>query len=254
LTSPDRGTIEILELGWARNGNEIRHRIGLSLQETRLNEKLTVYETLRMFRSFYSAGRDPSNLLRELSLSEKRDARVGKLSGGQRQRLAVATALAGKPEILFLDEPTTGLDPQSRLELWEQIRRFRLTGGTVLLTTHYMDEAERLCDRVAIVDHGRIIAIGTPEELIASLDGSKVVEVATEPEVDEETLARVRGVRGIHRRGANWSLNVDELVETVPALLKLFESSSARLLHLSTHNATLEDLFVSLTGRDLRDE
>lgn len=254
LTIPDEGEIEVLGSNWNRDAHSIRQRIGLSLQETRLSEKLTVTETLRMFRSFYSNGRDPMQLLRELFLTEKRNARVGTLSGGQRQRLAVATALVGDPEILFLDEPTTGLDPQSRLELWEQIRRFRLTGGTVLLTTHYMDEAERLCDRVAIVDHGRIIAHGTPEELIASLDASKVVELATEPEISDQTLLKVPGVSGCHRRGANWSLNVDNLVETIPALLKLVEQSDARLVHLSTHNATLEDLFVSLTGRELREE
>ena len=254
LTTPDRGEIEILGSSWNRDATSIRQRIGLSLQETRLAEKLTVLETLRMFRSFYTSGRDPIRLLEELSLTEKRNARVGKLSGGQRQRLAVATALVGDPEILFLDEPTTGLDPQSRLELWEQIRRFRLTGGTVLLTTHYMDEAERLCDRVAIVDHGKIIALGTPEELIASLEASKVVELATDPEIPEKTLLGVAGVSGCHRRGPNWSLNVDNLVETIPALLKLIEQSHARLVDLSTHNATLEDLFVSLTGRELRDE
>ena len=254
LTVPDRGDVEILGMSWSSHADEIRQKIGLSLQETRLSEKLTVNETLRLFRSFYSTGRDPGVLLKDLSLDEKRNARVGKLSGGQRQRLAVATALVGNPEILFLDEPTTGLDPQSRLELWEQVRRFRQTGGTVLLTTHYMDEAERLCDRVAIIDHGRVIALGTPEQLIASLEGSKVVEVATEPEIAEAEFLEVAGVSGIHRRGANWSLNVDDLVVTVPALLRFVDASEARLLHLSTHNATLEDLFVSLTGRDLREE
>ncbi len=255
LTTPDHGDIEILGSNWNRDANAIRQRIGLSLQETQLADKLTVVETLRMFRSFYAKGRDPVQLLRELSLTEKRNARVGKLSGGQRQRLAVATALIGDPEILFLDEPTTGLDPQSRLELWEQVRRFRLTGGTVLLTTHYMDEAERLCDRVAIVDHGRIIAQGTPEELIASLEASKVVELATDPEISEEKLLTVAGVSGSHRRGPNWSLNVDNLVETVPALSEAYrELEPHALFILSTHNATLEDLFVSLTGRELRDE
>jgi ABC-2 type transport system ATP-binding protein len=253
LTRPDEGEIEILGKSWRDDASEIRQKIGLSLQETQLNDKLTVHETIRMFRSFYRNGRDPGELLSFLALDEKRNSRVGKLSGGQKQRLAVATALVGDPQLLFLDEPTTGLDPQSRLQLWEQIRRFRETGGTVLITTHYMDEAERLCDRVAIVDHGRIIALGTPQELIGSLEASKVIELATEPELEPGILAGVAGVSGIHRRGPNWSLNVDSLVDTVPAVLRMIEQQSVRLIYLTTHNATLEDLFVSLTGRELRE-
>ncbi len=169
LTRPDSGEVTVLGRHWGSHERELRERLGVSLQESRLTEKLTVYETLELFRSFYERGREPEQLMADLSLEEKRDARVGKLSGGQRQRLAVACALAGDPEILFLDEPTTGLDPQSRLQLWERIARFKEAGRTVLLTTHYMEEAERLCDRVAIVDHGRIIAQGTPAELIAGL-------------------------------------------------------------------------------------
>jgi len=162
LTEPDAGEVEILGTSWARDGNALRERLGISLQETQLTEKLTVGETVRLFRSFYSEGRDPEAVLSQLALDEKRDSRVGKLSGGQKQRLAVACALVGDPEVLFLDEPTTGLDPQSRLQLWQIVMEFRAHGGTVLLTTHYMDEAERLCDRVAIVDHGKVIALGTP--------------------------------------------------------------------------------------------
>ncbi|HSS47665.1 MAG TPA: ABC transporter ATP-binding protein, partial [Thermoanaerobaculia bacterium] len=169
LTEADAGEVEVLGASWQRNGRELRERLGISLQETQLNEKLTVSETVRLFRSFYRRGRDPEAVIASLSLEEKRNARVGKLSGGQKQRLAVACALVGDPEVLFLDEPTTGLDPQSRLQLWQQVMDFRATGGTVLLTTHYMDEAERLCERVAIVDHGQVIALGTPAELISSL-------------------------------------------------------------------------------------
>ena len=254
LTQPDAGEVEILGSSWQRNGHELRERLGISLQETQLTEKLTVAETVRLFRSFYRRGRDPEAVIRRVSLEEKRDARVGKLSGGQKQRLAVACALVGDPEVLFLDEPTTGLDPQSRLQLWEQVMEFRAGGGTVLLTTHYMDEAERLCDRVAIVDHGQVIASGTPAELISSLHAANVIEFSSEPEMDEASLHALPGVTGSHRRGPNWSLPVGSLAETVPTLLALVERSGAKLVNLSTHRATLEDLFVSLTGRALRED
>jgi ABC-2 type transport system ATP-binding protein len=253
LTSPDEGDVEVLGAHWSRDGHALREKLGISLQETQLADKLTVEETLLLFRSFYRKGRDPEELLATLSLGEKRHARVGKLSGGQRQRLAVACALAGEPELLFLDEPTTGLDPQSRRDLWEQVERFQAGGGTVLLTTHYMDEAERLCDRVAIVDHGKRIALGTPEELIAQLHATNVVEFATEPRLPEELLAALPGVSEVHADGEGWSLGVRTLAETVPALLAAVEASAARLLTLATHRATLEDLFVAKTGRRLRD-
>jgi ABC-2 type transport system ATP-binding protein len=253
LTGADGGDVEVLGLSWERNATELRERIGISLQETQFYEKLSVYETLRLFRSFYRNGPDPDALLRDLSLDEKRDARVGKLSGGQKQRLAVACALIGDPDILFLDEPTTGLDPQSRLQLWEVVARFRAKGGTVLLTTHYMDEAERLCDRVAIIDHGHMIALGTPRELIASLDAPNIVEFSSEPHLDPDAFSLIHGVHGFTKRGENWLLRVDSLAEVVPRLITAVEHRGARLLTLSTHAATLEDLFVSLTGRELRD-
>ncbi|HXO22036.1 MAG TPA: ABC transporter ATP-binding protein [Thermoanaerobaculia bacterium] len=253
LTEPDAGEVEILGTTWAASGDALRERLGISLQETQLTEKLTVFETLRLFASFYRRGRDPEEVLAQLSLEEKRDSRVGKLSGGQKQRLAVACALVGDPEILFLDEPTTGLDPQSRLELWGLVTDFRRRGGTVLLTTHYMDEAERLCDRVAIVDHGHVIALGTPPELISSLHAANVIEFASEPELAETVLAGIPGVTESRRRGPNWTLAVGALTESVPALLTAVEEGGARLVFLQTHRATLEDLFVSLTGRELRE-
>jgi ABC-2 type transport system ATP-binding protein len=254
LTLPDAGEVEVLGSSWGRANHALRQRLGLALQETQLSPKLTVIETLRLFRSFYQRGRDPEAVMTRLALEEKRDAPVGKLSGGQKQRLAVACALVGDPELLFLDEPTTGLDPQSRLQLWEQVREFRAAGGTVALTTHYMEEAERLCNRVAIVDHGRVIALGTPGELIASLQAADVVEFASEPEMERESLLRLEGVREVRRLGANWTLGVASLTAGVPALLAAVERSGARLVHLSTHRATLEDVFVALTGRALREE
>jgi len=254
LTLPDAGEVEVLGATWAEGGNALRQRLGLALQETQLSAKLTVIETLRLFRSFYLRGRPPETVMARLALDEKRDSPVGKLSGGQKQRLAVACALVGDPELLFLDEPTTGLDPQSRLQLWEQVAEFRRGGGTVALTTHYMEEAERLCDRVAIVDHGRVIALGTPAELIASLHAADVVEFASEPELPRESLLRLEGVREVRRHGANWMLAVGSLTAGVPALLAAVERAGARLAHLSTHRATLEDVFVALTGRALREE
>ena len=253
LTEPDAGEVEILGSTWAREGDALRERLGISLQETQLTEKLTVGETIRLFRSFYKRGRDPEQVLAQLSLEEKRNARVGKLSGGQKQRLAVACALVGDPEILFLDEPTTGLDPQSRLQLWQQVVDFRAGGGTILLTTHYMDEAERLCDRVAIVDRGKVIALGTPAELISTLHAANVIEFASEPEIDEASLRALAGVTEPYRRGPNWALPVGNLAEAVPLLLDLIEQSGARLVHLTTHRATLEDVFVAHTGRALRE-
>ncbi|HEV2064367.1 MAG TPA: ABC transporter ATP-binding protein [Thermoanaerobaculia bacterium] len=254
LTKPDAGEVAILGRHWGTHERELRARLGISLQDGRFPDKLTVFETLDLFRCLYPAGRDPERLLTDMSLEEKRDARVGKLSGGQRQRLAVACALAGDPEILFLDEPTTGLDPQSRRELWNHIETFRAAGRTVLLTTHYMEEAERLCDRVAIVDHGKTIAQGTPAELVASLNAPHIVEFASDPELSGDDLKSLPGVRDCRQRDSRWFVSVASLVDAVPALLSRIERGGAKLLQLSTHRATLEDVFISLTGRELRDE
>jgi len=253
LTVPDSGEVEVLGLTWRQNERDLRERVGISLQETQLSDKLTVYETVRLFRSFYKSGPDPESLLHDMSLEEKRDSRVGKLSGGQKQRLAAACALVGNPDILFLDEPTTGLDPQSRLQLWEVVARFRAKGGTVLLTTHYMEEAERLCDRVAIVDHGHLIALGTPKELIAKLEAPNIIEFTSDPALSSDTFANLPGCHGCIPRGGAWQLRVDSLAESVPQLIQAVEKAGAKLVSLSTHAATLEDLFVSLTGRELRD-
>ena len=254
LTKPDAGDVTILGRHWGTDERELRARLGISLQETRFHDRLTVFETLVLFRSLYPSGRDPELLLADMSLTEKRNARVGKLSGGQRQRLAVACALAGDPEILFLDEPTTGLDPQSRRELWELIEGYRAAGRTVLLTTHYMEEAERLCDRVAVVDHGKIIALGTPAELIAGLHAPHIIEFSSEPAVDEAILSSVPGAGERRQRDGRWQLAAANLAQAVPPLLSALDDAGARLVSLSTHRATLEDVFLSLTGRELRDE
>ena len=257
LLPPTSGEVTILGHSWERNPREVREWLGISLQETRLSEKLSVRETLILFSSFYREPRPASEVLEELQLTEKADTWVGKLSGGQRQRLAVATALVGNPKILFLDEPTTGLDPQSRRQLWDIVRSFQSAGGTVLLTTHYMDEAERLCDRLAIIDHGQVIAEGTPADLIERLGGHHVVEFAVSGNSDGATLDIWRalpGVESVRHDDGFFSLNVRAPHLTIPALLEAVEHRGSQLLHLTTRQASLEDVFVRLTGRHLREE
>ena len=257
LLDPTAGQVTILGRNWQSNQRELRELLGISLQETRLTEKLTVRETLDLFASFYRQPRSADEVLEEMQLTEKADARVGKLSGGQRQRLAVATALVGNPKILFLDEPTTGLDPQSRRQLWDLIRAFQKAGGTVLLTTHYMDEAERLCGRLAIVDHGQIIAEGSPADLIDRLGGHHVVEFSTGGNSDGAALDIWRalpGVESVRHEDGLVSLTVHEPHHTIPALLDAIAKQGSQLLHLTTRQASLEDVFVRLTGRHLREE
>jgi ABC-2 type transport system ATP-binding protein len=262
LLDATSGEVEVLGFRWGEHDDEIRQRIGISLQETRLSEKLTVRETLTLFRSFYRNGIEPEEVMARVSLEEKAKSWVRNLSGGQKQRLAVACALVGDPELLFLDEPTTGLDPQSRRQLWEIIREFRQRGRTVLLTTHYMDEAERLCDRIAIVDQGRIIALGTPAELIASLGGEHVIEFTVEPKraaadgsvtsaITPETFADLPAVIATHGEGGRICLSVTEPHVALPALLQRLEKLDCRLTGLTTRQASLEDVFVKLAGRHL---
>jgi ABC-2 type transport system ATP-binding protein len=257
LTAPDAGVVEVLGERWDTNEQALRERLGIQLQETQLAEKLTVQETVRLFRSFYRQGRNVDDVIDIVQLGEKRTSRVGKLSGGQKQRLALACAIVGDPELLFLDEPTTGLDPQSRRQLWDLIIELRASGRSVVLTTHYMDEAERLCDRVAIVDHGHVIALGTPRELIATLGAEHVVEFITPgaaaDALSTDVLRSIDGVMAAREVGGRWSLEVSGLARTVPALLALLASRGLTLDELTTHSATLEDVFVSLTGRQLRD-
>jgi ABC-2 type transport system ATP-binding protein len=258
LTVPDAGAVEVLGRSWAdgSGARALRERLGIQLQETQLADKLTVEETLRLFRSFYRRSHTVDEVLGLVELEEKAHARVSTLSGGQKQRLSVACALVSRPDLLFLDEPTTGLDPQSRHQLWDVVGRFRAAGGTVLLTTHYMEEAERLCDRVAIMDRGRVIAQGSPASLIASLGAEHVVEFAlagggAAPARDE--LGRLPGVMAVRPGPDRTALTVSEVHRAVPALLALLEQRGAELSMLATHHATLEDVFMSLTGRQLRD-
>jgi ABC-2 type transport system ATP-binding protein len=256
LTPPDAGEVRVLGRDWATAAADLRQRLGISLQETQFSEKLTVAETLQLFRSFYRNPRPLADVLDAVQLTEKRSGRVGQLSGGQKQRLALACALVADPELFFLDEPTTGLDPQSRRQLWDLIEGVKRAGRTVVLTTHYMEEAERLCDRVAIVDHGKVIAEGSPRQLVAGLGAQHVVEFSLgdpQPADLEADLLRLDGALSVRRREDRYLVESTQAHRTVPALLALLSARGLALAELSTHSATLEDVFVHLTGRQLRD-
>jgi ABC-2 type transport system ATP-binding protein len=257
LTTADSGDVEVLGRHWESQADDLRQRLGIQLQDTQLAEKLSVFETVRLFRSFFHQGPDASEVIALVQLEEKQNSRVGDLSGGQKQRLALACALVGDPELLFLDEPTTGLDPQARRQLWVLIEQFKLSGRTILLTTHYMDEAEQLCDRVAIMDHGKEIALGTPRKLIASIGVEHMVEFSIGGAPERFPLAeleKIDGVRGARIEQGNLQMQVSELHRAVPAVLDELRRRGIALTELRTHSATLEDVFVTLTGRHLRDE
>lgn len=257
LKKPDEGAIEVLGRTWNDNPRWIQERIGVQLQETEFQDKLTPYEILRLFRSFYVSGDDPEHTLEVVGLTDKRDARFTTLSGGQKQRLSIGCALLSRPEVLFLDEPTTGLDPQARRRLWEIIEAFKADGGTVLLTTHYMEEAERLADDLMIFDRGRVIARGTPPSLVAGLEVESVVRfslIEGTGTIDEPAIRALNGVRAVRREGADTVLSVTRTHEVIAGLFTLVEDRGAGIDDLRTHRPTLEDVFVALTGKQLRDE
>jgi len=257
LTPRDSGDVEVLGMHWETDTHALKQRLGIQLQETQLSDKLTVEETVRLFRSFFRQGLAPEEVVAQVQLEEKLKARVGTLSGGQKQRLALACALVGEPDLLFLDEPTTGLDPQARRQLWDLIEAFKQAGRTILLTTHYMDEAERLCERVAIMDHGKVIALGSPRELVASIGVEHVVELSVDPanpQVASLDLSGIEGVRDARVADGVVRMQVTALHRAVPALLAELVRRDIPLTELRTHSATLEDVFVTLTGRHLRDE
>lgn len=256
LQSADEGTVRVLGLDWSHDEAELRRRLGAQLQETRLPEKLSVTEILDLFGSFQAGGLRTREVMALVRLEEKARTWVRNLSGGQHQRLAIACALVGDPDLLFLDEPTTGLDPQSRRQLWDVIHDLRARGTSIVLTTHYMEEAERLCDRVAIMDQGRLIALGTPRDLIASLAAEHVLEFALRNGVERapsfwEALPSVRSAQVVSGRVR---LTAERAHEVVPALMRALETEQMELSELTTHHATLEDVFLQLTGRHLRDE
>lgn len=264
LSTPDSGTVRVLGRSWSDDPMQLRQELGIQLQDTQLADKLTVEEILTLFRSFYARGRTIDAVIDLVQLGEKRKARVSGLSGGQKQRLALACALVGDPALLFLDEPTTGLDPQSRRQLWTLVESLKASGRTIVLTTHYMDEAERLCDTIAIIDHGKVIALGTPRQLIASLGAEHVIRLSvatTEDEANSEQrhpfalddLLAIAGMHGGSTTELGYDLRVGSVQQTLPSILSLAETRGVTLAELSTHSATLEDVFVAMTGRQLRE-
>jgi len=254
LTPPDRGRLEILGCAWGEGRDrELRERLGVQLQDTQLADKLTVAETVRLFRSFYRRGRRVDEVIATVDLADKRDARVGKLSGGQKQRLALALALLADPDILFLDEPTTGLDPQARIAIWDVIEGFHARGGSVMLTTHYMEEAQRLCDRVAIMDYGKVIALGSPAELIDRLGADQIIEFKVAGAFDPGPLPAIAGVTSVKAKNGGHHLTVSRVGESLPALMAEIGRQHGLLETLVTRQPTLEDVFIHLTGRGLRD-
>ena len=255
LNRPTAGSVELLGRRWGgRHDQWLRERIGIQLQQTELADKLTVEETIRLFRSFYPRGRGVDETLELLGLEAKRGARVHKLSGGQKQRLALACALVSEPELLFLDEPTTGLDPQARHRIWEVVETFRAGGGSVVLTTHYMEEAARLCDRVAIVDRGQIIAEDTPAALVAALDAEQIVQLRLDGDLEVEALGGLPGVTHVSEHGDGFHLGVETVGEALPAILSALDKGGVKLVTMVTKQPGLEDVFIHLTGRSLRDE
>ncbi|HTN84370.1 MAG TPA: ABC transporter ATP-binding protein [Sorangium sp.] len=254
LTRPDAGEVEVLGERWVGDGIALRARLGIQLQETRFPDKLRVGEVIALFRSFYPRGLDPAEALRRVSLQEKAGAFVRGLSGGQKQRLSLACALAGDPEVLFLDEPSTGLDPASRREIWGVVEDLKARGRTILLTTHYMEEAARLCDRVAIVDRGRVLSLGTPAALVASLGAEHVVEIDVSKDIASEELQALPEVEAVRVGQGTLRLTVRDVARALPPLLALCAARGVEVRRLTTHHASLEDVFMALAGRKLAGE
>lgn len=253
LVKPDEGEIRILGLDWRHNGKEIRNRIGVQFQSTQLDDKIKVREALQIFGCYYSNPRSPEELLKLLQLEDKADAFQSKLSGGQRQRLALGLALVNGPELVFLDEPTTGLDPQARQVLWDLVRLLKDEGRTVLLTTHYMDEAEALCDRVGIMDQGQILQLGTPRELIGGLNQPSYAEIefqGTAPDV--QAFAAHLGIP-VEAKAQHWSIALSDPKRDLQKLMASVEALDLPMQQLHVRRASLEDVFLHRTGRSLRE-
>ena len=253
LRRPDSGTIEVCGIDVSQGTAKVKEIIGVQLQTTTIYDKIRVGEALDLFGGYYRKSLPTDEILKEVSLSDKRGSFVEALSGGQKQRLAMALALVNDPEILFLDEPTTGLDPQARRNVWDIIESLKGMGKTIILTTHYMEEAERLCDRVGIMDYGKIIALDTPRNLIAKQNLESAVEFITPNGVEKEFFQKLPRVNKVSQEGDRFILHTKEASSVLIELTRLSESNNLNLDHISVRKATLEDVFLELTGRKLRD-
>jgi len=253
LNKPDSGTAEVLGIDVTRQPERLKQRIGVQLQTAALYPNLSVNELIDLFASFYEHRRPTADIVSELGLDERDKALSKNLSGGQRQRLSIALALVNDPELIFLDEPTTGLDPQARRTLWDQIEDLRRQGKTILLTTHYMEEAEQLCDRVAIMDHGKVLELGTVNELVARHFRERTVRFTTRAELPDDLLASLAGVERVTRETDESILYTLDAPQTVGALLRAGDELGLQGLDMAVRRPTLEDVFIKLTGRALRD-
>jgi ABC-2 type transport system ATP-binding protein len=253
LRLPDSGRISVCGIDPQRNPTELKHEIGATLQSTSLPDKLKVGEALRLFARFYKRTRNPDDLLRRFGLEEKRNAFYNQLSGGQKQRLALAMALVNDPRVLFLDEPTAGLDPQVRREIYDIIEELKREKKTIVLTTHYIEEAEKLCDRVAIVDHGKVIATGTPRELKGRSANTTRIEVRLAKPASNGVLKNLDGVVDARQLGEVYVLHCQKTAPAIVALVKHLEAENNELVSLEIATPSLEDVFIELTGRRLRD-
>jgi ABC-2 type transport system ATP-binding protein len=245
--------VTALGLDPRKDGYELKERIGIMLQETSLYPDLRVGELLRLFASYYRHPVDPDALLEMIGLEEKKRAFVRELSGGQRQRVVFILTLINDPELLFLDEPTAGLDPQSRRAIWEWIRLAREKGKTVFLTTHYIEEAESLCDRVAIIDHGKVIALNTPKQLMATLSVEQRIAFVIKGKLSAARLEKIPGVnRALDEGQGAFTVYAPDAQPVLKALITLTETEGLTLRGLTVDGATLEDVFIQLTGRRIR--
>src|ERR1700682_5499478 len=253
LRTLDSGKVSVCGLDPQRDSNRLKNEIGAALQSTSLPDKLRVMEALRLFAGFYSRHRDPEDLIRRFGLEDKRDTFYSKLSGGQKQRLALAMALVNDPRVLFFDEPTAGLDPQVRREIYDIIEELRRDKKTILMTTHYIEEAERLCDRVAIVDHGKVIALGSPRELKQRSGGNTRIEVKLARPVSNGALQGLEGVADAREVNGTYVLHTQRPPQAIVSLVKHLEAEGNELVSLEIATPSLEDVFIEMTGRRLRD-
>lgn len=253
ITQPDAGEIKILGMNWKEQGAAIRERIGVQFQSTQLDDKIKVREVLEMFGSYYDNPKKPDELLQLVQLEDKANAFQSQMSGGQRQRLAFALALVNNPELVFLDEPTTGMDPQARQRLWDLVRQLKQEGRTVMLTTHYMDEVEALCDRIGIMDHGEILQLGTPRELIASLNQASYAEIEFKHQAPDAAPFADRLGLPVEVKAQHWIVSLTEAKRDLQQIMACVDALDVPMEQLHIRRATLEDVFLHRTGRSLRD-